>query len=85
MLCMADDWGWPHAGAYGDGAVSTPAFDRIAAEGVLLRHAYTTSPSCTAARPTSIPSGRLQCSHWAGGRARPRVDWLFDAQMVLRD
>ena len=25
LLCVADDWGWPHAGAYGDPVVQTPA------------------------------------------------------------
>ena len=35
LFAFADDWGWPHAGAYGDPVVKTPAFDRIAREGVL--------------------------------------------------
>lgn len=63
VLCMADDWGWPHAGAYGDEAVTTPAFDRIASEGVLLRQAYTTSPSCTPSRNALI-TGKY---HWQLG------------------
>ena len=29
LFCFADDWGWPHAGAYGDKVVKTPAFDRL--------------------------------------------------------
>ncbi|MDB4468675.1 sulfatase-like hydrolase/transferase, partial [bacterium] len=39
LFCIADDWGWPHAGAYGDPVVKTPAFDRIAKEGVLFENA----------------------------------------------
>ena len=38
LLALADDWGWPHAGAYGDKVVKTPTFDRLAREGVLFEH-----------------------------------------------
>ena len=47
LFAIADDWGWPHAGSYGDPVVKTPTFDRLAREGVLFRHAYISSPSCT--------------------------------------
>ena len=50
LFCFADDWGWPHAGAYGDPIVKTPAFDRLAKEGVLFEHAFISSPSCTPSR-----------------------------------
>ncbi len=50
LFCLADDWGWPHAGAYGDFAVKTPTFDRLAEEGVLFDHAYVSVPSCTPCR-----------------------------------
>ena len=50
LFCFADDWGWPHAGVYGDKVVKTPAFDRIANEGVLFEYAYISSPSCTPSR-----------------------------------
>lgn len=46
LFCFADDWGWPHAGVYGDPVVKTPAFDRLAKEGVLFNHAFISSPSC---------------------------------------
>ena len=29
LFCLADDWGWPHAGAYGDPVVKTPTFDQL--------------------------------------------------------
>lgn len=57
LFCLADDWGWPHAGAYGDEVVQTPAFDRIAEEGVLFQNAYISSPSCTPSR-NSILTGQ---------------------------
>src|SRR5688572_14367747 len=40
LFCIADDWGWPHAGAYGDKVVNTPTFDRVAREGVLFKNAF---------------------------------------------
>jgi len=50
LFCLADDWGWPHAGVYGDKVVKTPTFDRLAKEGVLFEHAFISSPSCTPCR-----------------------------------
>ena len=50
LFAIADDWSFPHAGAYGDRAVSTPAFDRIAREGALFLNAFTAAPSCTPSR-----------------------------------
>jgi arylsulfatase A-like enzyme len=54
LLCVADDWGWPHAGAYGDATVKTPAFDRVAREGVLFERAFVSSPSCSPSRNAII-------------------------------
>jgi arylsulfatase A-like enzyme len=50
LLLMADNWAWPHAGAYGDPVVKTPTFDRLAREGMLFRRAYCSVPSCSPAR-----------------------------------
>lgn len=50
LLAIADDQGWPHAGAYGCPFVQTPAFDRIAAEGVLFNNAFCPAPSCSPSR-----------------------------------
>ena len=57
LFCIADDWGWPHAGVYGDRAVQTPAFDRLASEGIAFEHAFVMSPSCTPRCLTSILIG----------------------------
>ena len=65
LFAIADDWGWPHAGAYGDPVVKTPAFDRLAREGLLFRHAYVSSPSCTPSRG-AILTGQW---HWRLGPA----------------
>ncbi len=50
LVCLADDWSWPHAGAYGDQVVQTPNFDRVAREGFLFTHAFSAAPSCTPSR-----------------------------------
>lgn len=63
LFAIADDWGWPHAGSYGDPVVQTPAFDRLASEGVLFNHAYISSPSCTPSR-NAILTGQY---HWRLG------------------
>lgn len=58
LLCIADDWAWPHAGAYGDPVVRTPTFDRVAREGALFTHAFSAAPSCTPSR-AAILTGRF--------------------------
>ena len=50
LLCIADDWSWPHASAGGDPVVKTPNFDRVAHEGFLFTHAFSAAPSCTPSR-----------------------------------
>jgi len=57
LVIVADDWSYPHAGAYGDKVVKTPTFDRIAREGVLFRNAFAAAPSCTPSR-ASLLTGR---------------------------
>lgn len=60
ILAIADDWGWPHAGIYGDNGVKTPVFDAVAEKGVLFTHAFVSSPSCTPSRGALL-SGQ---HHW---------------------
>ncbi len=50
LFAISDDQSWLHAGAYGDQLVQTPAFDRVARDGVLFSHAFTATPSCTPSR-----------------------------------
>jgi len=57
LFAIADDWGYPHAGALGDQVVQTPTFDRLAREGIMFPLAFVSSPSCTPSRG-AILTGR---------------------------
>ncbi len=69
LFALADDWGYGHAGAYGCKWVKTPAFDRVARDGVLFTHAYTPTAKCAPSR-ASILTGRnpwqlkAAANHW---------------------
>jgi N-sulfoglucosamine sulfohydrolase len=54
LFVIADDQSYPHAGAYGCPFVRTPAFDRIAREGVLFHNAYCGAPMCSPARAIAL-------------------------------
>ena len=57
LFAISDDQSFPHASAYGYPAIYTPAFDRVAREGVLFSNAFTASPGCSPSR-ASILTGR---------------------------
>jgi arylsulfatase A-like enzyme len=93
LFAFADDWG-RHASAYaridGPGTVNdlirTPAFDRIAAEGVLFRRAFVSSPSCTPCR-SALLSGQ---HFWRTGRGAILQGAVWDDSLpayplMLRD
>ena len=66
LLAIADDWSWPHAGAYGDLSVRTPVFDRVAREGALFNRAFAAAPSCTPSR-AALLTGRYPHQLEEGG------------------
>ena len=57
LFAIADDQSFPHASAYGSGFVKTPAFDRVAREGLLFTQAFCPAPGCSPSR-ASILTGR---------------------------
>ncbi|MCA9081293.1 MAG: sulfatase-like hydrolase/transferase, partial [Planctomycetaceae bacterium] len=57
LLAISDDQSWLHASAYGTAGISTPAFDRVAREGVLCRQAFGASPGCSPCR-AALLTGR---------------------------
>ena len=69
LFCIADDASYPHMGAYGCDWVRTPAFDRVAREGILFTHAYTPNAKCAPSRAcilTGRNSWQLEAAanHW---------------------
>src|SRR5688572_18913557 len=58
LFAIADDWGL-HAGAYGTRWVQTPAFDRVAREGLLFRNAYTPMAKCAPSRAIALTGRHL--------------------------
>ncbi len=57
LLAISDDQSYPFASAYGTQSIYTPAFDRVARQGVLFSNAFTASPGCSPSR-ASILTGR---------------------------
>ncbi|MFN7934918.1 MAG: sulfatase [Bryobacteraceae bacterium] len=58
LFAISDDQSYPHTSAMGDRVVKTPAFDRVAADGVLFRQAYSLSPGCAPSR-AGLLTGRF--------------------------
>lgn len=78
LFCISDDQSWMHAGAYGCDWVKTPAFDRVAADGLLFRSAYTPNAKCAPSRAcilTGRNSWQLEeaCNHWCDFPSRFRT------------
>ena len=69
LFAIADDASYPHMGAYGTSWVQTPAFDRVAREGLLFNRAYTPNAKCAPSR-AAILTGRnswqlgAAANHW---------------------
>lgn len=54
LFAFADDQSWLHTGVNGDKVVKTPAFDRLADEGINFTNSFSACPSCTASRSAVI-------------------------------
>lgn len=57
LFAISDDQSYPHCSAYGCQWVETPAFDRVAANGLLFNNCYTPNAKCAPSRG-SILTGR---------------------------
>lgn len=57
LFAISDDQSYPHCSAYGAKELSTPAFDRVAKEGILFHNAYAASPGCSPCR-AALLTGR---------------------------
>jgi uncharacterized sulfatase len=70
LLAISDDQSWPHASAYGTDWVRTPAFDRVAREGVLFENAFVDAPACSPSRAALLTGRHIwqieqAGSHWS--------------------
>ncbi|MGH9845528.1 MAG: sulfatase family protein [Blastocatellia bacterium] len=84
LFIIADDWSYPHAGAYGDKVVKTPNFDRVAREGALFTNAYCAAASCTPSR-ASILTGRAVHQLEEGGNLGSFLPGKFDVYPDLME
>ena len=50
LFCISDDQSYAHAGANGEPQIKTPAFDRIAREGIRFTNAFCDAPTCGPSR-----------------------------------
>ncbi|MFP4173684.1 MAG: sulfatase [Candidatus Hydrogenedentota bacterium] len=69
LFALADDISYPHASAYGCPWVNTPAFDRVAEQGILFTNGYVPNPKCAPARASALTgrnSWQLEeaANHW---------------------
>jgi len=72
-----------HLACYGATRVTSPTFDRMAAEGVRFANAFCTSPICSPAR-ASLVTGRYPHNHGVKGLAHPPFAWdLHDDETHL--
>lgn len=63
LLCISDDQSWAHTKTNGDPVIETPAFDRVAREGLSFIHSFCDAPTCGPSRSallTGQPIWRLE-------------------------
>ena len=75
LVFLTDDHGCWAQHAYGNSEIKTPNMDRLAARGIRMRQAFTTSPVCSPAR-ASFFTGRMPSQHGIH-------DWLEEKSDAL--
>lgn len=50
LLCIADDWSYPHASIHGTAVLQTPTFDAVSRRGLRFEQCFAAAPSCTPSR-----------------------------------
>jgi arylsulfatase A-like enzyme len=81
LFILADNWRFPTAGILGDPMAKTPAFDRIAREGVLFTHTFNPVPSCSPTR-SCLLTGKT--AHELGERASLWSSFPQDTPVVTQ-
>ena len=78
LFAISDDQGYPHSSAYGCKFVKTPAFDRVADNGVLFENVYCAVPQCSPNRASILTGNYLWRNREAGTHAS-----LFPADLKI--
>ena len=73
LFAISDDQSWLHTSFAGSDWVRTPAFDRIATNGIYFTNCYAGSPGCAPSR-SALVTGRY---HWQNEQAgQHAAGWL---------
>ena len=67
LIAISDDQSFPHCGAYGSDWLATPAFDKIAEDGILFMNCIAPSPGCAPSR-SSMMLGRYPWQNEQAGQ-----------------
>ena len=81
VIFITDDESWLERSAYGWSNIPTPHFDRVAREGILFTHGYTSAPSCAPSR-AALLTGR---NFWELEEGAFIQAWLPSKFAVLPD
>ena len=65
LICITDDQSWLHTSFAGEKAITTPAFDWVAGEGLYFSNAFCAAPSCSPSRGAMITGQEM----WRLGEA----------------
>jgi arylsulfatase A-like enzyme len=84
LFLMTDQHRGDTLGAAGNSVVRTPSIDRIAAEGVRFRNAYSSTPTCTPAR-TALLTGLSPWHHGMLGYSNMAEQYPLEKPRALRD
>lgn len=85
LVAIWDDVSYPHVSAAGSTMVSTPAFDRVASQGVLFRNAYAPAPGCSPTRAALLTGRHIWMIEQAGTHASSFPRTYHSYQDLLED
>jgi len=69
LIAISDDQSWIHTSAAGDPVIKTPAFDRVAREGMLFQNAFGAAPGCSPCRAALLTGRHIWQIEHAGTHA----------------
>ena len=77
LFCISDDQSYAHAGANGDPVVQTPAFDRVAREGLRYVHAFCNAPTCGPSRSAILTGQPVAADFHTSAPGTASANWLI--------